>query len=739
MPKPDTPQYLRWRDLGAALMWALALSVFANELTTPAGVAAAGIGGFAGYFCGHSLANSRFRTPVVVTGLPVLGWIFLWAAELPANNRLMAEAMGASVAYSSSAFLGCLAGALGLVSWLKFLSSRHPAWVGAEVALVTLFLAAPFAAHRDGFINRPHFLVDPLWSRGYDPMLVLFALGAVAAGAVILLTIGRHSKRSTALDLAILLAIVGCLYVLTPENVIKDWIPDPPTGLGLTGEPNEGAGEGGQPEDGEQQGGGPTPPNMDGSDGENDNNEIPFKDNYDQNNKPKPVAVVILRDDYEPPEGGFYFRQSAQSQFNGRRLIADTTGLADGDIATSFPVEKERISDFFPGLGTHKLLKTRVALIASHTNPFGLVNMATLEPAPNPDPEHFERAYDVESWVRTVDYEMMLTQNVGSTTWPKAVMDHYTKIPDDPRYQELAQKIIGELPEQYRNNKVAWAIVIKLYLDKQGIYSRRSNHMSAEDPVASFLFGNKTGYCVHFAHAAAYLYRSVGVPARVAGGYFIDARFRQGSALMIRDRESHAWPEIYLTGFGWVPLDISPERSLDKPMMQPDPDLSRMLGEMARDEQENEDKPARKSLREILRQLLQVVVQGTSIFVVLAILALYFWKAYRAWSPYWSDGPELARALYRAGLDRLCDAGVRRGFGQGRSSFAEQIARDFGALAPLTEIHLSASLGDPSKPVKVERSELFKHFRELKTQLRTVPWWRRLLGAINPFTPLLVK
>ena len=36
----------------------------------------------------------------------------------------------------------------------------------------------------------------------------------------------------------------------------------------------------------------------------------------------QPVAVVLLHDDYDPPLGYYYLRQTAFSQFNGQRLVA---------------------------------------------------------------------------------------------------------------------------------------------------------------------------------------------------------------------------------------------------------------------------------------------------------------------------------------------------------------------------------------------------------------------------------
>ena len=71
------------------------------------------------------------------------------------------------------------------------------------------------------------------------------------------------------------------------------------------------------------------------------------------------------------------------------------------------------------------------------------------------------------------------------------------------------------------------------------------------DPTADFLFGDRTGYCVHFAHAAVLLWRALGIPARVGTGYRTEEDDRHGSStILIRASDAHAWPELYLDGIG---------------------------------------------------------------------------------------------------------------------------------------------------------------------------------------------
>ena len=75
------------------------------------------------------------------------------------------------------------------------------------------------------------------------------------------------------------------------------------------------------------------------------------------------------------------------------------------------------------------------------------------------------------------------------------------------------------------------------------------------DFMAYFLSEGR-GYCIHFATAGALLLRMQGIPARYVTGYavWLDAS-GQGAAL---DSDAHAWVEVYIDGYGWYPVEMTP-------------------------------------------------------------------------------------------------------------------------------------------------------------------------------------
>ena len=282
----------------------------------------------------------------------------------------------------------------------------------------------------------------------------------------------------------------------------------------------------------------------------------------------------------------------------------------------------------------------------------------------------------------------------------------------------------------------ARAVAVKLWLDKHGTYSLTSGHPEGGDPVSDFLFGDLTGHCVHFAHAACLLYRAAGVPARVAVGYAVRADYKGGgSALLIRAREAHAWPEVCLRDAGWVPLDISPEKVIAPPEEAPDQGLQQMLGDMAVKSRPPPDEPPPRERGFSLWDALKLAAKGLLILlgalVLLAVPACYGVKLWRRWSPFFGAPRRLPVTAYRAALDLLSEAGLRRSPGESREAFAGRVLPVSAAFAGLTARHLRWTLGKRGRDP--EAAACLALYRTLRTDLSTAARpGRRALRVLNP-------
>lgn len=138
------------------------------------------------------------------------------------------------------------------------------------------------------------------------------------------------------------------------------------------------------------------------------------------------------------------------------------------------------------------------------------------------------------------------------------VYSHYTQVPEETR--QMLEGFSGLPQLDTLKEKVVY---VRRQLHDACTYSLTPGELpSGRDFTEYFLTENKMGYCMHFATAATLMLRSLGVPARYVEGYIaVPGNFRgtdHGFEAVIRDHQAHAWAEIYLDGFGWVPVEMTP-------------------------------------------------------------------------------------------------------------------------------------------------------------------------------------
>ena len=131
----------------------------------------------------------------------------------------------------------------------------------------------------------------------------------------------------------------------------------------------------------------------------------------------------------------------------------------------------------------------------------------------------------------------------------------FTDLPDDTK-RWARQKV-----EEITGGKISWYHIakdIEAYVEESATYNLKTDRMplGKKDFARWFLEEGDTGYCVHFATAAAVLLRAAGIPARYVTGYMVDAK--AGEAVTVTDADAHAWVEYWLPPFGWVVLEATP-------------------------------------------------------------------------------------------------------------------------------------------------------------------------------------
>jgi transglutaminase-like putative cysteine protease len=712
-----------WK-LPGVIIWLSAAGTLAAGYTSAAGMAAAIIGAFSAFAAAEFLSARAVRLPRLWLLAAAMFGVSHFTIHLLLNSGAVSGYLGSGAVYSATEIIRWTAGFICCLTPLLVSARRYPLFLAVEAALLVSIFSSVLAAHRGGFINRPFFVTDWLLERNYDP-LPFFMGGGILLGILLVIWLfSRSSARRTLLDPVLIVALIVALFIFLPDALIRQVS----IFTGNTGGSDSSEKE--NPRRDKENAGNFNDPNPDAGTG--------LEFNF-------PVAVVNLHDDYDPPYGAYYFRQDSQSSYNGRRLVRDVSGHFDTDTGIPFPAAPIDIPlRGYAGITDNEnrhsasLLKTTVALMAPHSRPFSLIDAIRLEPAANPDPRRFERAYIVESLVLNNDFGELTDYKTGSDKWTPQVRDHYIQVSGDPRYRGITEEAMELLPSRLRENPVAQAQAVKTWLDRNTTYDCGTSSAGEDsDPVADFLFGERRGYCTHLAHSAVYLFRTLGIPSRVSIGYMVDARQRgSGSSILIRGSDAHAWPEIYIDGLGWAVFDISPERILcDINQENADPDLQRMLGEMARNTpgSPGEDKPPpgggdlRKALLEAVQKTGKLILP----LIALILAVLYGIKIWRRMEPRFCPPDRLPVAAYRSALDALSDFGFHRGFGVTRERFAQNLSQRTPELGVITGLHMRHALGADAQALSR------RHYLDIISAVSRnaghgIPWWRRALGLINP-------
>jgi transglutaminase-like putative cysteine protease len=148
-------------------------------------------------------------------------------------------------------------------------------------------------------------------------------------------------------------------------------------------------------------------------------------------------------------------------------------------------------------------------------------------------------------------------------------LDDFLVVPATEHSDEmraLALEITTEADGRYEQ-----ALALQSYLrDAQNFqYDTRVAPAQSDDAVWDFL-ETRRGYCVQFATAMSMLARTLGIPARLGVG-FLPGTPDQDRVYTVTGKQSHAWPELYFPGTGWVRFEPTPAVQSGAPPVWSDP------------------------------------------------------------------------------------------------------------------------------------------------------------------------
>lgn len=139
---------------------------------------------------------------------------------------------------------------------------------------------------------------------------------------------------------------------------------------------------------------------------------------------------------------------------------------------------------------------------------------------------------------------------------PLAGLQYYLTLPPgfNPRTLALAAQMLRQ-PELREGDGARLVAAVLQRLRNGGYTYTLSPGLSGQHSADEFWFDGRKGFCEHIASSFVVLMRAMDVPARVVTGYQGGERNDVDGFWVVRQRDAHAWAEVWLAGRGWVRVD----------------------------------------------------------------------------------------------------------------------------------------------------------------------------------------
>ena len=144
--------------------------------------------------------------------------------------------------------------------------------------------------------------------------------------------------------------------------------------------------------------------------------------------------------------------------------------------------------------------------------------------------------------------------NFPVVEYQAAIRDRYLQLPQgSDRIAELAGSVTARAATSYEKTTAVLQHLLSNYA-----YSLDADTAISSRPIDEFLFTRKTGYCEHYATAMVLMLRTVGIPSRLVTGFLATEWNEFGNYYTVRQRDAHAWVEVYFPQSGWITMDPTP-------------------------------------------------------------------------------------------------------------------------------------------------------------------------------------
>lgn len=312
-------------------------------------------------------------------------------------------------------------------------------------------------------------------------------------------------------------------------------------------------------------------------------------------NSPQPVFVARVTGDI--PDGDLYWRMLTMDTFNGDWWYASGDDLEDLE-ETSWETSAYRFrGDTIPVTQDVTILAYQGHWLPSAYSPTSVFSeerpiAKTTRVDPGDGSMRIDgvtgrgMTYRVESLVPDVDIGVLAAAADGANLSPlfqeAAREGRWPPVPapggsaDEPRDIERYLQLPRGVDPQGALTRLAEGLTIGLETDYEKAlalehffrnpalftYSTNVAPNERDSGVIDWLLnprspGYRTGYCEQFSASMGLLARLLGIPTRTVLG-FTPGETRSDGSILVRDRNAHAWVEVWLPSQGWVRFDPTP-------------------------------------------------------------------------------------------------------------------------------------------------------------------------------------
>ena len=334
----------------------------------------------------------------------------------------------------------------------------------------------------------------------------------------------------------------------------------------------------------------------------------------------------------------------------------------------------------------------------------------------------------------------------------------YTDYGGDEAIAARARDIIKESKSIFRNGEEDlpsyWEQVQMIfYWLKYGEYrySLKPGIAPDGDQLKHFLFTSKKGYCSYYAFAFTLMLRSLGIPSRVAAGFFADPTMETFNYHPVRADMAHAWVEVWFPEYGWIEYDPTsdslaegeefrfssgtpPElfERLMKEILENRSRLKERKGEDEEDGKANLTALGKKTLR-LLKQSGPVLAAALLLIMFLVMRSGFLCCAWLS-----KNKRKKAIFLWAHVKRRLALAGMRKLPALGEAEWAKECNSTFGGLYSLY-MDAAAARFAPHYTAEDSRN-MAEHYRLFSNEYKkALSPGRRLLAWILPPLALIIK